>query len=113
MAVKTAEKLLQEVRPRSPATELKVQVLECYVLLNTRAKASVDKALEKLMVLVSNNVRLQWNLRIKDTLGPAILLLVERLSSSQSERVSFVEIVPFSEGPLSEGPLDSIGKMKS
>ena len=51
------------------------------------------------MCIVNLNVRctrgsqLQWNLRTKDTMGPAILSLVERSSLSQrsNNRVSFVE----------------------
>ena len=62
----------------------------------------------------------QWN-RAKDTLGPTIESIVEKLSSSQrSQNVYYYdgnsyfwditkcplwEVVPFSEGPLSEVPL--------
>ena len=54
---------------------------------------------------------------IKDTLGPAILSTVERLSSSQRLKMNSCygkgaqncvlcwEVVPISEGPLSEIPL--------
>ena len=59
----------------------------------------------------------QWNLRIKDTLGPAILSTVEKFSSSQRLKMNYCyrkgvqkcvlcwEVVPFSEDPLSEVPL--------
>ena len=60
---------------------------------------------------------LQWNLWIKDTLEPAILSSVERLSSSWRLKMNYCygkgvqkcvlywEVVPFSEGPLLEVPL--------
>ena len=56
----------------------------------------------------------QWNLRIKDTLGPVVLSYVERLSSSRRLKMNDCyekgvqncvlcwEVVPFSEGPLSK-----------
>ena len=56
IAIKTAEKLLLEVRPQTAAAELKVRVLECYILLHSRQKSSIEKALEKLMVMASTNV---------------------------------------------------------
>ena len=60
---------------------------------------------------------IQWNLRIKDTLGPAIVSSVERLSSSYTLKMNYyygkgvqncvlcLEVASISEGPLSEVPL--------
>ena len=60
---------------------------------------------------------IQWNLRIKDTLGAAILSSVERLSSSWRLKTNYCygkgvqkcvlywEVVPFPEDPLLEVPL--------
>ena len=60
---------------------------------------------------------IQWNLQLKDTLGAAILSFFERLSSSRRLKMNYHygkgvqksvlcwEVVPFSEGPLSEVPL--------
>ncbi len=76
---------------------------------------------------------IQWNLRIKDTLGSATLSSVERLSFSwrlkmyycygkgDQKSVPCREVVPFSEGPLSEVPLycpncqlaKKVGKLES
>lgn len=49
MAVKTAEKLLKEVHPRSPQSEQRVVVLENYILLATKNKQNVERALERFM----------------------------------------------------------------
>ena len=60
---------------------------------------------------------IQWSLRLKDTLGAAILPFFERLSSSRRLKMNYRyrngvqksvpcwEVVPFSEGPLLEVPL--------
>ena len=62
-------------------------------------------------------LELQWNLRTKDTLGLIVLSLVERLSLSRrlnntlkyehgaATSVLCREVVPISEGSLSEVPL--------
>ncbi len=64
----------------------------------------------------TNTDTVQWNLRVWDTLGPAILSLVEWLSSFRRLKmycihvyafgdigsVLCIEVVPFSEGPLLE-----------
>ena len=57
IAIKTAEKLLLEVKPCSPVSEQKVRQLECYILLSYHVKANTEKALEKLMTMASTNVR--------------------------------------------------------
>lgn len=58
MAVRTAEKLLKEVRPQSALSEHKVCVLENYILLATKSKPNVEKALEKFMDMASSEVSL-------------------------------------------------------
>ena len=55
-AVRTAEKLLKEVRPKSPLTERKVLVMENYTLLATKSKPNAERALEKFMEMASTEV---------------------------------------------------------
>ena len=56
MAVKTAEKLLKEVHPRSPQSEQKVLVLENYALLATKTKQNAERALERFMGMAAAEV---------------------------------------------------------
>ncbi len=56
MAVKTAEKLLKELHPKSPQSEIKMLLLENYILLATKTKQNAEKALEKLMGMASGEV---------------------------------------------------------
>ena len=58
MAVKTAEKLLLEIHPRTADIQLKIQVLECNLLLSTRNKQNIEKALETFMELAMTYVSL-------------------------------------------------------
>ncbi len=59
---------------------------------------------------------LQWNLRVKDTLGPAICR--EAVLFSEAEMICIIihfwgywrEVVPFSEGPLLKVPLYYVDK---
>ena len=78
---------------------------------------------------IRNGLHIQRNLRIKDTLGPATLSFVERLSSSRRlklyqhcrERIIwdrqlcplYREVCPLSECPLSEVPLYTISYTNS
>ena len=49
---------------------------------------------------------IQWNLQTRDTLGLIVFPLVEKLSLSKVlNKVVCKEVVPISEGPLSEVPL--------
>ncbi len=56
MAIRTAEKLLLEIHPQTAAAEQRVRVLECYILLNTRQKSNIEKALETFMSMATTNV---------------------------------------------------------
>ena len=56
MAVRTAEKLLKEVCPQSSQAEQKVRVLENYILLATKSKLNIEKALERFMDMASSEV---------------------------------------------------------
>ena len=58
MAVRTAEKLLKEVRPKSPAASQRASVLETYVLLASKSKQNSEKALGRLSELATTEVRL-------------------------------------------------------
>ncbi len=56
MAVKTAEKLLKEVHPKSPKSETRVLVLENYTLLATKTKQNAERALERFMEMAAAEV---------------------------------------------------------
>ena len=65
-----------------------------------------------------SELSIQWNLRVKDTLGPAILSLVGRLSFFQRLKMDciytfggIVQVVPFSEGPSLEVPWTVVLKL--
>ncbi|KAM4731833.1 tetratricopeptide repeat protein 21B [Anableps anableps] len=45
LAVRTAEKLLKEIRPQTPGGHVQLRILENYCLLSTKQKANVEKAL--------------------------------------------------------------------
>lgn len=65
-AVRTAEKLLKEVRPKSPLAERKVLVMENYTLLATKSKQNAERALEIFMEMASTEVKclhalILWN----------------------------------------------------
>ena len=56
MAIRTAEKLLKEVRPKSAKAEQKVRVLENRILLATKSKPNVERALERFADMASSEV---------------------------------------------------------
>ena len=56
-------------------------------LIYHMTSATVNKSTTPLQYPVP--LKLQWNLRIKDTLGPAILSSVERLSSSRRLKMNY------------------------
>ena len=58
LAMRTAEKLLKEIRPRSAKAEQKVRVLENYTLLATKSKPNVERALERFADMASSEVRI-------------------------------------------------------
>ena len=55
--MRTAEKLLKEIRPKSAKAEQKIRVLENYTLLSTKSKPSVERALERFSDMASSEVR--------------------------------------------------------
>lgn len=52
----TGLKILQEVRPKSQSSELRVRVLENFTLLATKSKQNVEEALKRLMEMASTEV---------------------------------------------------------
>ncbi|KAK7913141.1 hypothetical protein WMY93_013352 [Mugilogobius chulae] len=54
MAVRTAEKLLKELKPETAGGQLQVRILENYCLLATKQKANVEKALNAFTEIASN-----------------------------------------------------------
>lgn len=56
MAIRTAEKLLKEVRPKSAKAEQKIRVLENRILLATKSKPNVERALERFADMASSEV---------------------------------------------------------
>ena len=57
MAIKTADKLLHEVKPQTARSQSKTDILECYVMMSTKSKPNIEKALEKLMTMASEKVK--------------------------------------------------------
>ncbi len=58
MGIKTADKLIQELKPQTASSQNKADILECYVMLCTKAKPNVEKTLEKLMGMAPERVSL-------------------------------------------------------
>ncbi|XP_034042968.1 tetratricopeptide repeat protein 21B [Thalassophryne amazonica] len=54
LAVRTAEKLLKELKPQTPVGHLQVRILENYCLMATKQKANVDKALTVFTEIANN-----------------------------------------------------------
>ena len=54
--MRTAEKLLKEIRPRTAKAEQKIRVLENYILLATKSKPNVERALERFADMASSEV---------------------------------------------------------
>ena len=57
MAMRTAEKLLKEIRPKSAKAEHKIRVLENFALLATKSKPNAERALERFADMASSEVR--------------------------------------------------------
>lgn len=57
MAMRTAEKLLKEIRPKSVKAEQRIRVLENFALLATKSKPNVERALERFADMASSEVR--------------------------------------------------------
>ena len=57
MAMRMAEKLLKEIRPKSVKAEQRIRVLEKFALLATKSKPNVERALERFADMASSEVR--------------------------------------------------------
>ena len=57
MAMRTAEKLIKEIRPKSVKAEQRIRVLENFALLATKSKPNVERALERFADMASSEVR--------------------------------------------------------
>lgn len=56
LAVRTAEKLLKELKPQTPGGHLQLRILENYCVLATKQKANVEKALNVFTEIANNEV---------------------------------------------------------
>lgn len=56
LAVRTAEKLLKEIKPQTPGGHIQLRILENYCLLSTKQKANVEKALCLFTEIANNEV---------------------------------------------------------
>lgn len=56
LAVRTAEKLLKELKPQTPGGHVQLRILENYCLLATKQKANVEKALSNFTEIANNEV---------------------------------------------------------
>lgn len=54
LAVRTAEKLLKEIKPQTPGGHVQLRILENYCLLSTKQKANVEKALSVFAEIANN-----------------------------------------------------------
>lgn len=56
LAVRTAEKLLKELKPQTPGGHIQLRILENYCFLATKQKANVEKALTVFTEIANNEV---------------------------------------------------------
>lgn len=56
LAVRTAEKLLKEIKPQTPGGHVQLRILEHYCVLATKQKANVEKALGVFTEIANNEV---------------------------------------------------------
>lgn len=56
LAVRTAEKLLKEIKPQTPGGHVQLCILENYCLIATKQKAKVEKAVGILTEIVNKEV---------------------------------------------------------
>ncbi|XP_038145708.1 tetratricopeptide repeat protein 21B [Cyprinodon tularosa] len=54
LAVRTAEKLLKEIKPQTPGGHVQLRILENYCLLSTKQKANIEKALNVFTEIANN-----------------------------------------------------------
>lgn len=56
LAVRTAEKLLKEIKPQTPGGHVQLRILENYCLITAKQKAKVEKAVGILTEIMSKEV---------------------------------------------------------
>ncbi len=56
LAVRTAEKLLKELKPQTPAGHVQLRILENYCYLATKQKANVERALNVFIEIANSEV---------------------------------------------------------
>lgn len=56
LAVRTAEKLLKEIKPQTAGGHVQLRILEGYCLLATKQKANIEKALSVFTEIANNDV---------------------------------------------------------
>lgn len=56
LAVRTAEKLLKELKPQTPAGHVQLRILENYCYLATKQKANVERALNIFIEIANSEV---------------------------------------------------------
>lgn len=54
--MRTAEKLLKEVKPQTPGGHIQLRILENYCFLATKQKANIEKALSVFTEIANNEV---------------------------------------------------------
>lgn len=54
--MRTAEKLVKEIKPQTPGGHVQLRILENYCLLSTKQKANVEKALCVFTEIANNEV---------------------------------------------------------
>lgn len=54
--MRTAEKLLKEVKPQTPGGHVQLRILENYCFLATKQKANIEKALSVFTEIANNEV---------------------------------------------------------
>lgn len=70
LAVRTAEKLLKELKPQTPQGHMQLRILEHYCYLATKQKANVEKALGVFIEIANNEVYKNLLDRINSTQEP-------------------------------------------
>lgn len=60
LAVRTAEKLLKELKPQTQSGHVQLRILENYCLLATKQKANIEKALSVFTDIANNEVSKFW-----------------------------------------------------
>ncbi|MEQ2181509.1 hypothetical protein GOODEAATRI_012339 [Goodea atripinnis] len=81
LAVRTAEKLLKEIKPQTPGGHVQLRILENYCLLSTKQKANIEKALGVFTEIANNELKriakMNWNIADADEFEKSWLLLAD------------------------------------